>query len=145
MKKVILSVGVVVVFAVYAVYQKMSVSAALYVNSAGTQTLVTDIVPTPIPVGMYKDGSYTGSAVNFFYGIMQVKATISGSKLSDVTFLKYPNDRPTSIEINTQAMPVLKSEAIKIQGSNVDIVSGATDSVQAFQESLASALAMAKN
>jgi uncharacterized protein with FMN-binding domain len=47
--------------------------------------------------------------------------------------------------INKEAMPYLKQEAIAAQSTNVDIVSGATDSSMAFQESLGSALALAKN
>ena len=59
-------------------------------------------------------------------------------------FLDYPKDRSTSIRINSRAMPILKSEAIQAQNSNVNTISGATDSSGAFRESLASALAQAK-
>lgn len=100
--------------------------------------------PTAKPAGQYKDGSYTGSVADAFYGNIQVRVTISSGKISDVQFLQYPNDRRTSIEINTQAMPMLKSEAIAAQSANVNIISGATDSSQAFRESLASALSQAK-
>ena len=151
MKKIVLSISVIVVFTVYAFYQKMFISESTFVDNSDTQAPVTTIVPTPspsptpTPIGMYKNGSYTGKAIDFLYGVMQVRATILGGKLSDVTFLKYPNDRPTSIEINGYAMPLLKSEAIKSQSAKVDIISGATDSVEAFNESLDSALAIAKN
>ena len=47
--------------------------------------------------------------------------------------------------INGQAMPMLTSEAVQVQSANVDIVSGATFTSQAFQQSLGSALAQAKN
>jgi len=60
-----------------------------------------------------------------------------------VQFLQYPSDRNTSIRINSRAMPILKQEAISAQNANVNIVSGATDSSQAFQQSLASALSQA--
>ncbi len=101
--------------------------------------------PAPKPVGQFKDGTYTGLAADAFYGNIQVQAVIQNGKLADVIFLQHPNDRRTSIEINTQAMPILKSEAIQIQSGNVDIVSGATDSSLAFRQSMSSALAMAKN
>ena len=93
--------------------------------------------------GQYKDGSYTGDVADAFYGNIQVQAVVSGGKLTDVIFLQYPNDRNTSIEINTQAMPMLKSEALTAQSANVDGVSGATDSSRAFIQSLGSALAKA--
>lgn len=109
-------------------------------------------VPTPAPapapapsVGMYKDGSYAGPVTDAYYGNVQVQAVIQGGKLADVQFLQYPNDRSTSIKINSQAMPILKQEAVQAQSANVNVVSGATATSEAFQQSLAAALAMAKN
>ncbi|MFZ1074874.1 MAG: FMN-binding protein [Minisyncoccia bacterium] len=99
----------------------------------------------PKPAGAYADGSYTGTAENAYYGTVQVKAVISGGKISDVQFLQYPNDRSNSRFINGRAMPLLTQEAISAQNANVDGVSGATFTSQAFQQSLASALALAKN
>ncbi|HUC87222.1 MAG TPA: FMN-binding protein [Candidatus Saccharimonadales bacterium] len=91
----------------------------------------------------YKDGQYIGSAANAVYGNIQVKAIIQGGKITDVQFLQYPDDRPNSISINQQAMPVLRQEAIQAQSAQVDIVSGATDSSEAFVQSLSAALAQA--
>lgn len=88
----------------------------------------------------YKDGKYTGNAADAFYGYIQVKAIISSGKITDVQFLQYPNDRQNSIYINSQAMPWLKQEAIKAQNARVDIISGATDTSNAFIESLTNAL-----
>ena len=101
--------------------------------------------PPPKPKGLYADGQYTGSPGDAYYGYIQVQVTISASKISNVVFLQYPSDRSTSRYINSQAMPYLKAEALQAQSANVDIVSGATDSSMAFQQSLASALAQAKN
>lgn len=92
----------------------------------------------------YKDGAYLGVVADAFYGNVQVKATISGGKITNVVFLDYPHDRQTSREINSQAMPILKQEAIQIQTANVDIVSGATQTSLAFVHSLQSALNQAK-
>ncbi len=95
-------------------------------------------------MGRYKNGEYVGSVADAYYGYIQVKAVVTNGQISDVQFLQYPNDRATSIMINSQAMPILKSEAISAQTANVDIVSGATDSSQAFIQSLGAALASAK-
>ena len=104
-----------------------------------TITTTTKPIPTPVvvskPVGQYKDGTYTGSVADAYYGNIQVQAVISGGRLTDVIFLQYPSDRRTSVSINTQAMPYLKSEAISAQSANVNIVSGASDSSQAFRQS----------
>lgn len=96
-------------------------------------------------MGVYRNGSYTGSAADAYYGTVQVRATIQGGRLSNVEFLQYPNDRGTSIYINGIAMPQLTQEAIAAQSAQVDGVSGATATSQAFIQSLASALAQAKN
>ncbi|HSX40662.1 MAG TPA: FMN-binding protein [Candidatus Saccharimonadales bacterium] len=88
----------------------------------------------------YKDGTYTGDVTDAYYGNVQVQVAIVNGKISDVIFLQYPNDARTSQVINAQAMPLLKSEAIQAQSANVDIVSGASQTSQAFQQSLASAL-----
>ncbi len=97
----------------------------------------------PVQTGKYKNGSYIGSVADAFYGNIQVKAVISGGKLTNVIFLQYPNDRGNSIEINSQAMPYLKQEAIQAQSANVNGVSGATASSGAFIQSLGDALAQA--
>jgi len=97
-----------------------------------------------IPKGQYTDGSYIGTSADAYYGTVQVQAVISGGKIVNAVFLNYPQDRSTSRQINSQAMPYLIQEAIAAQSANVDIVSGATDTSQAFQQSLASALSQAK-
>jgi uncharacterized protein with FMN-binding domain len=102
--------------------------------------------PQPVkPTGLYKDGVYTGPVADAYYGNVQVQATIAGGKLTDVAFLQYPNDRSNSRAINGHAMPYLTQEAIQAQNASVDIVSGATDTSMAFQQSLGAALAQAKN
>jgi uncharacterized protein with FMN-binding domain len=99
--------------------------------------------PTPAKTG-YKDGSFTGSVADAFYGLVQVKAVIKNGLINDVVFLSYPNDRENSVFINNQAMPLLTQEAIAAQSANVDIISGATETSLAFRESLGVALAAAK-
>jgi uncharacterized protein with FMN-binding domain len=100
--------------------------------------------PTAAPTGKYKNGSYAGSVADAFYGNIQVQAVITNGKITDVIFLQYPNDNRTSQYINSQADPMLKQEAIQVQSAQVDIISGASASSQAFQQSLADALAQAK-
>lgn len=95
-------------------------------------------------MSQYKNGTYTGNVADAYYGNVQVKTVISGGKISDVQFLQYPSDRQQSLERSNYAMPILKQEAIQVQNSNVDIVSGATETSLAFRDSLASALAQAK-
>jgi uncharacterized protein with FMN-binding domain len=113
--------------------------------SSSSATSVTPIaIPTPKPRGQYKDGSYTGSVQDAFYGNIQVQAVISGGKITNVIFLQYPNDNRTSQYINSQADPMLAQEAIQAQSAQINGVSGASASSQAFQTSLADALSQAK-
>ena len=100
--------------------------------------------PTPATTALYKDGTYTGDSVDAYFGKMQVTATVQGGKLTDVKVPVYPTDRGTSIRINNAAIPKLVQEAISSQSAQVDVISGATQTSQGFQQSLASALAQAK-
>ena len=95
--------------------------------------------------GQLVDGSYQGPAADAYYGVVQVQALVQGGQLASVKVLKYPNDRNTSRYINSQALPVLLQEAVQSQGGQVDIVSGATLTSQAFIQSLAGALGQASS
>ena len=169
MRKFLLSALVLVIFTVYALHTNLNTEEtsgiALKAPSAtstppdasntpittlGPTSIPTSVptsppttVPTAVPQGKYKNGTYTGSVADAFYGNVQVQAVISGGKITDVVFLQYPNDRRTSIEINSQAMPMLKQEAIQTQSAQVDGVSGATATSGAFIQSLSSALQQA--
>ncbi len=160
MKKIFLSVFVILTFTFYVIYQRLSLTFApatqeIAVNgNTSPATSPSASVPTsvssPLPASSHtsntglKDGQYTGDTIDAYYGNVQVQVAISGGKITDVQFLDYPHDRRTSIEINTQAMPDLKQEAITAQNSQVDIVSGATQTSLAFRQSLQSALDKAK-
>jgi uncharacterized protein with FMN-binding domain len=138
MKKFLLSASVLGVFAVYALHTKLSGSVNTPISS-----LVSNGLASATYSGTYKDGTYTGSVADAFYGNIQVQVTISGGKISNIVFLQYPSDRQTSIQINSQAMPILKQETIQAQSAKVDGVSGATQTSGAFIQSLTSALQQA--
>ncbi len=91
----------------------------------------------------YKDGTYTGSVANALWGYVQVQASIKNGKITNVTFLQYPSDHNLSVQINNYADPQLSSEAIQAQNANVNVVTGATDSSEAFMQSLTNALSQA--
>lgn len=105
--------------------------------------------PTPVGViskktGIYNDGTYIGNSVDAYYGNVQVEAIISNSKLADIQFLDYPQDRSTSVRINSRALPTLRQEAIQAQSANINAVSGASATSPAFIKSLTSALNQAR-
>lgn len=172
-KKVVLSLGLILISAAYVVWLRMTSPTAPVATTPTTPTTTTvttpvgttpirgeddDYVPVlanptpgpttsiPAPVaGTYTNGSYTGTAVDAYYGTVQVKAIISGGRLTDVQILQAPSDRDTSSRITSQAMPILTQEAISAQSAQVSIVSGATQTSQGFIDSLTSALAQAKS
>ncbi len=94
--------------------------------------------------GQYKDGNYTGSVADAFYGKVQVAVAIKSGRITNVAFPVYPNNPGHTIQESETQLPVLAQEAIAAQSANVNIVSGATQTSQAFQQSLASALAKAQ-
>jgi uncharacterized protein with FMN-binding domain len=167
MKKFFISAAFVMVFGAYVTYtyftnmtNAQAVASPVSTSSvaSGTQSSpatatntasgssappTKTVTATTTSKGKYVNGTYTGSVADAYYGNLQVQATISGGKLTNVTFLQYPNDRSTSRTINQQAMSTLKQEAIQAQSANVDGVSGASDSSTAFKQSLASALSQA--
>ena len=91
----------------------------------------------------YKDGEYTGAAT-IEWGPIEVKAIIQGGKITDVQFLKMPDDRARSIEVSEFSKPVLRSEAIEAQGPKVNVISSATVTSVGFRLALSEALAKAK-
>jgi uncharacterized protein with FMN-binding domain len=91
----------------------------------------------------YADGTYTGPAVDAYYGLVQIQAVVQGGRLASIEVLRYPSDRRTSVFINRHALPLLRDEVIRAQSAHVDIVSGATLTSRAFMRSLDGALRQA--
>lgn len=148
MKRIVLTFCVVALFITYSyVVRHHSTKIVLkpsLVGSAQTTQPGTSSSSTTVNTVNYKDSTYTGSSADAFYGTIQVVAAINSGKLTDVQFLQYPRENPNSIAINEQAMPLLKQEAIQAQSANVNIISGATDTSQAFIQSLSNALSKAQ-
>jgi uncharacterized protein with FMN-binding domain len=155
MKKVTVAILIIGSFIIYSFLSNHAAPAALLPDSSIASSsskrlsFTASAVPaTPIATStsssLYKDGTYTGSVADAQWGNLQVQVVIQNGKITDVPFLQYPNDRNRSVRINTDADPQLTSEAIQAQSANVDIVTGATDSSEAFIQSLSDALAKAK-
>jgi uncharacterized protein with FMN-binding domain len=91
----------------------------------------------------YSDGEFIGKTTDTIWGDLQVKAIIRNGAILDVQFLQYPSHRRRSELISSWALPILRSEAIRAQSAQVDIVSQASITSEGFQETLASALKQA--
>ena len=84
--------------------------------------------------------TYLGAAVQTQYGIVQVKATVTGGKLTNVAFVQLEAFDGRSQQINSYAAPILLQESIQAGNANVQTVSGATYTSEGYIQSLQSAL-----
>ncbi len=68
-----------------------------------------------------------------------IRASCGSPRLSDVS------EPHRSLRLhNTQALPILKSEPLRAQSARINLVSAATDTSDAFAQSLQSAILKAK-
>ena len=81
-----------------------------------------------------------GDTVQTRYGPVQVEVAVSGSTITDVAVLQYPDRDGRSVQINQYALPQLINETLDAQGSGISMVSGATYTSQGYLQSLQSAL-----
>jgi uncharacterized protein with FMN-binding domain len=83
----------------------------------------------------------TGPEVNYSWGVLAVKITVSGGKMTRVG-LAYLDDggNPRSQSIDQQAIPILEQQALQAQSANIQGVSGASYTTAGFDQSLQSAL-----
>jgi uncharacterized protein with FMN-binding domain len=124
-------------------------------TTAGSPSLLTPpssapggeaVVPTTTPTapGHNADGTFTGAVVNTRYGPVEVRVTISGGQIVDVTAVERPCDRARSAAISDAAAPILRREALAAQGASIDTVSGATYTSEGYARSLQAALDAAR-
>ncbi|MDX6408165.1 MAG: hypothetical protein QOE13_1236 [Gaiellaceae bacterium] len=82
--------------------------------------------------------------------VVRKTTTITGTKkkvtrrVTSISVPTYPNHTDRSVYINQTALPTLKSEALRAQSANINMVSGATDTSYGFVQSLQAAILKAK-
>ena len=74
------------------------------------------------------------------YGDLQVQVTIDNGKIVKVDLAALNTNDPRSGEIASYAVPQLEQQTISAQGANIQGVSGATYTTQAYEASLQAAL-----
>jgi FMN-binding protein len=80
-----------------------------------------------------------GDAVATRFGTVQVKVTIDGGTLVDVSALQLPSGGRDS-QVSAYAEPILRSEALQAGNAGIDTVTGATYTSMGYIQSLQSAL-----
>ncbi len=81
----------------------------------------------------------TGQAYDVGYGIVQVRVSLVGQRIVDVTPLSLPQGGRSS-DISSYAAPQLRQEALAAQSAHIDTVSGASYTSAGYARSLQSAL-----
>uniref|UniRef100_UPI0021C24341 FMN-binding protein n=1 Tax=Frankia tisae TaxID=2950104 RepID=UPI0021C24341 len=82
----------------------------------------------------------TGDAVDTRYGPVQVKIVLAGKKITDVVAVQIPDRERRDVEINDQAVPILRQEVLDAQSAYIDSVSGASFTSTGYAWSVQSAL-----
>lgn len=106
--------------------------------------------PTPTPVAHARPvaprvvaRAIAGPSVDMQWGPVQVTIIMTGKRITDVR-ASTPTERARSAYINYQAVPLLRQEVLQAQSANIDVISGATMTSEAYAQSLQAALAKAK-
>lgn len=85
-------------------------------------------------------GAYTGAAASTPYGDVQVRITVAGGKLADVSAIRLTDANSRSVSISNGAAPILRQEVLAAQSATVDMVSGASYTSGGYLQSLQSAM-----
>ncbi|MDM8086382.1 FMN-binding protein [Cellulomonas cellasea] len=85
-------------------------------------------------------GVYTGVAVPNGHGDVQVQITVADGAVVEAQAVQYPTSDPRARQVNTRAIPILDEEAVGATSGDIDMVSGATLTSNAYRESLQDAL-----
>lgn len=114
-------------------------------SSGGAGDTPTTAATTPTTVTTTTAASTvrtaTGNEYNYNYGILSVRVTASGSRITKVTIATLNDGGNFRSEgIDQQAIPVLEQEALAAQSANIQSVSGASYTSAGFKASLQSAL-----
>jgi uncharacterized protein with FMN-binding domain len=85
-------------------------------------------------------GTFTGTSVQTRFGPVQVQITVANGSITEVTALQLTDEDQRSVSISNRTAPVLRQEVLTAQSANVQGVSGATYTSDAYLSSLQSAL-----
>ncbi|HSP36197.1 MAG TPA: FMN-binding protein [Frankiaceae bacterium] len=99
-------------------------------NGAGASTAPTASTATR---------AVTGQPIDIGYGIVQVRLTLQGGRITDVSTLQTPSGGRSG-SIASYAVPQLRTEVLAAQSTNIDTVSGASYTSDGYARSVQSAL-----
>ncbi len=106
---------------------------------AAAPTPVSRPSATPTSSAGLTTRTIAGPVIDDQYGQVQATITVKGRTIESVS-ITAPEDDPRSAGINGQAVPLLQSETLQAQSANVNVISGATITSDAYVQSLQGAL-----
>jgi uncharacterized protein with FMN-binding domain len=119
--------------------QATQAPAATSAPAAGATAAPTAAPTTASGGGTSASTKVDGPVVSTRFGDVQVEVVIASGKVTDVVALELPTGRRSG-QISQYAGPILRQEALQAQSSQIDLVSGATYTSDAYAQSLQSAL-----
>lgn len=110
-------------------------------SSAGSGSSGSGTTPaaTATPNAASGAATVSGPTVSTRYGPVQVRITVSGGKVTEISALQLPSGGRSG-RISQVAEPILHDEALSAQSARIDTVSGATYTSDAYEQSLQAAL-----
>lgn len=109
-------------------------------TASSQQPVATTPAKTKTPAasgGTCTGKTVDGPSVNTRWGPVQVEAVVSSNgQICNVDAIRSPDSHGRSVRINQQALPILHQQVMKAQGANINGVSGATITSDAYVRSL---------
>jgi uncharacterized protein with FMN-binding domain len=96
------------------------------------------------PLGSSKSKAFKGPTEDTRHGPVQVSIVVKSKKIVSVKAVISPLDDGRSPFLQGRAIPILKQETLTAQSANIDAVSGATETSEAYIQSLQVAIKKAQ-
>ena len=104
-----------------------------------TTTTPTSAVPAPTASPRYRSGTATAAAHTDF-GDVRVQVIVAGGRIVRAAAVEIPHGNPMDVELSRPAVHTLEQQVLRMQRSEVDVVSGATYTSTGYLTSLQAAL-----
>lgn len=109
-------------------------------GEAGPDPEPADPPPSPEPGSPV---TFTGDSAYSEFGYVTVQITVVDGRIVDVVALEMPTDGARSATLSDRVASAMRERVLAAQSADVDTVSGATWTSEAYRQSLRSALAKA--
>jgi len=108
-------------------------------SAAGSSPPQPSATPQPSASSASGSQTFTGPAISYFFGTAQVQVILQNGRITDVIALQLPTEGRSGF-ISQQVEPMLRSEVLSAQSAQINLISGATYTSDAYAQSLQAAL-----